>query len=119
MTDTSVTYEADGHLPPRSLGEVSAGPLVYGSSAPSDPSRAPLSDEEMDALLRLLGNLRTSLLWHCCDWAELARTGRLPPAELEAKARALFAAWQGRLVGHLQRWLADAPTVEVDAPPEG
>jgi hypothetical protein len=72
----------------------------------------------MSSLLMLLESLRSSLLWHYCDWAELARKNELPAGELEARARAVFAACERRLVGHLEKCLGSSPTVVVEVPPD-
>jgi hypothetical protein len=50
--------------------------------------------------------------------AELARKNELPAAELEAGVRAVFAAWERRLVSHLEKCLGTSPTVVVEAPPD-
>ncbi len=66
------------------------------------PSRSPLTEKEMRSLLLLTEGLGAGLQWHYCDWAELARAGRLSAADLEARAAKLFdrsttgALWQAR-----------------------
>jgi hypothetical protein len=80
----------------------------------------PISDEEMDALMMLLQSLRTRLLWLYCEWADGARQGDLPPAELEAEVRAAFGKLGEQFVAHLVATLDCCPTpVVVEPPPAG
>jgi hypothetical protein len=84
------------------------------------PERMPISVEEMDSLTRLLGHLRTRLLWSYCEWAEQARSGRLSTTDLEAKARAAFAGMRHQFVAHLRATLEACPDpIVVEPPPAG
>ena len=84
------------------------------------PRRTPIADGEMEALMQLLGNFRTRLLWLHCEWAEAARRGRAAPAELAARAGAVFENLREQFVAHLMAALASCPTpVVVEPPPAG
>jgi hypothetical protein len=85
---------------------------------PPVPERMPISAEEMDSLMRLLGHLRTKLLWSYCQWAEGVRSGQLSRAELAAKACILFDRLRHQFVDHLTGVLDACPDPIFVEPPQ-